>query len=86
MRCFNITFKRSEHSLDIIKSIPVEQIIVETDAPYLTPEPFRGRENRPELVKHTLQRIADEFEMSFEELEKQTTKNAKRFYFKMKNK
>lgn len=80
----NITYKKTDRSY--LKEIPIDRIVVETDAPYLTPEPFRGRENRPELVKHTLQRIADELEMSFEELEKQTTKNAKRFYFKMKNK
>lgn len=79
----NITYKKSDRSF--LKEIPLDRIVVETDAPYLTPEPYRGKENRPAYVNLVAQRIADELEMSFEEFDKIVTKNAKRVYFKIKN-
>lgn len=79
----NITYKKSDRSF--LKDIPLDRIVVETDAPYLSPEPRRGKENRPEYVKLTAERIADELEMSYDEFDKIVTKNAKRFYFKIKN-
>ena len=79
----NITYKKSDRSF--LKDIPLDRIVVETDAPYLSPEPRRGKENRPEFVKLTAKRIADELEMSYDEFDKIVTKNAKRFYFKIKN-
>lgn len=79
----NITYKKSDRSF--LKDIPLDRIVVETDAPYLTAEPFRGRENRPALVKLTAKKIAEELEMSYEEFDKIVSKNAKRFYFKIKN-
>ena len=78
----NITFKKSDRSF--LKKIPLDKILVETDAPYLSPEPLRGRENKPENVKYIIQKIADEIGLTFEELEKITEKNAKTFYFNMK--
>ena len=79
----NITYKKSDRSF--LKDIPLDRIVVETDAPYLSPEPRRGKENRPEYVKLTAERIADELQMSYEEFDDIVTKNAKRFYFKIKN-
>ena len=78
----NITYKKSDRSF--LKNIPLDRIVVETDAPYLTPEPFRGRENRPEKVRLTAKAIADEIGISYEDFDKIVTKNAKKFYFKMK--
>ena len=79
----NITYKKSDRSF--LKDIPLDRIVVETDAPYLSPEPRRGKENRPEYVKLTAERIADELQMSYEEFDDIVTKNAKKFYFKIKN-
>ena len=77
----NITFRKSDRSF--LKHIPIDRIVVETDAPYLSPEPFRGRRNEPKNVRFIIEKIASELGMSFKELEKITTENARRFYFKM---
>lgn len=74
----NITYKKNDRSF--LKNIPLDRIVVETDAPYLTPEPFRGKENQPKNVKYIIETIAKELKLSFEELEKITSDNAKRFY------
>lgn len=79
----NITFKKSDRSF--LKDIPLDKILVETDAPYLSPEPFRGRENRPERVNFVAKKIAEELGIDFEEFDKIVSKNAKTLYFKIKN-
>lgn len=78
----NITYKKSDRSF--LKKIPIEKILVETDAPFLSPEPLRGTYNEPARVKYTAQKIADELEMSFEEFSKQTVENTYQVYKKMK--
>lgn len=81
----SITFKKNDRSF--LKRIPKDKILVETDAPYLSPEPFRGRKNEPKNVRYTLNKIAEELEIDAQEFDKITTENARRFYFKMnKNK
>ena len=77
----NITFKKNDRSF--LKDIPIDRILVETDAPYLSPEPLRGRTNEPKNVALVAKRIAQEIGLSFEEFEKITTENARRFYFKI---
>ncbi len=79
----NITYKKSDRSF--LKDVPLDRILVETDAPYLSPEPLRGRRNEPKNVRLTMERIASEIGVSAEELEKITTENARRFYFKIKD-
>ena len=54
--------------------------MVETDAPYLTPEPFRGKQNESTYVRYTAQRVADIRGIGLEELAQETTANAKRFF------
>ena len=71
-----VTFPKYSHNEDI-KKLPLDRIIVETDAPYVTPVPMRGKRNEPSYVKYTAQKIAEIKEISFEELEKHTTKNAR---------
>ena len=78
----NITYKKNDVSF--IKDLPLDRIVVETDAPYLTPIPFRGRTNYPKYVRYMIEKIAEIKELSFEEVERATTENAKRFYFKIK--
>ena len=74
----NITFKKSDRSF--LKDVPLDKILVETDSPYLSPEPFRGRVNEPKNVQFVIDKIAFELGETSEKLEKITTENAKRFY------
>ena len=79
-----VTFKNAKGLIDVAKYVPLDKLLVETDAPYLSPEPLRGRRNEPANVKYTAQKIADIKEISLELLAEATTKNAKGFY-KIKN-
>lgn len=70
----NITIKRNQHLRDSLKTMPKDQILVETDAPFLTPEPLRGRPNAPYLVPITVRFMADQLEMDANELSGQLAK------------
>ena len=74
----NITYKKSDRTF--LKEIPLDRILVETDSPYLTPEPFRGRINDPKNVQLIIAKIASEIGLSVDELKKITTENAIKFY------
>ena len=74
----NFTFKK--YRRQDIKLIPKDKILVETDAPYLSPEPLRGTQNSSKNVHITAQRMADELEMNVDELKKILTENAKRVF------
>lgn len=73
-----ITFKKTNR--EILKHVPLAQLLIETDSPYLAPEPVRGTVNEPANVKHIAQKIADTLEMSVEQLAQITTQNAKRAF------
>lgn len=64
----------------IIREMPLEQILIETDSPYLTPIPFRGKRNEPSYVKYVAEKIAEIRGVSIEEIEQATTENAKRLF------
>ncbi len=72
-----VTFSNARRILDVIASTPLERILVETDCPYLTPEPHRGRRNEPAYVKHVAEKIAEVKGVSFEEIARITTANTK---------
>lgn len=72
-----ITFKKSEELREIFKVIPLNRLLVETDAPYLAPVPFRGRQNEPSFLPHTLRVLADIKGIKPEKMEKITTQNFK---------
>jgi len=74
----NITYKKSDRTF--LKDIPLDRILIETDSPYLSPEPVRGRKNEPKNVRFVIEKIASEIGVSSEELKKITTENAKKFY------
>lgn len=65
---------------EIIKNIPLEKILVETDCPFVAPVPHRGKRNEPSYVKYTVQKIAEIKGVSFEDVAEQTTKNAKKLF------
>ena len=75
-----VTFKNARSLIEVAKLVPEDKLLIETDAPYLTPEPFRGKRNEAAYVVHTAQKIADLREISIEKLAEMTTENAKRFY------
>lgn len=75
-----VTFKNARSLIDVAKLVPEDKLLIETDAPYLTPEPFRGKRNEAAYVVHTAQKIADLREISLEKLARMTTENAKKFY------
>ena len=65
---------------EVIKTISLDNIVVETDAPYLTPLPENGKKNEPIFIKHTIQKIAELKGVSFEEVVQKTTQNAKALF------
>ena len=70
------TFKNSKNAVEIIKMVPDDKMLVETDSPYLSPEPFRGKRNDPSRVQYIIKKIAEVKEKSFEEIEKKVYENA----------
>jgi TatD DNase family protein len=76
----SITFKNTESFREIVKRIPLESLLVETDAPFLTPEPFRGKRNEPSYVRYTAQKVAEIKKVSFDKVAEVTTENAFRVY------
>jgi TatD DNase family protein len=76
----NITIKRNQHLRDSLKAMPISQVLVETDAPFLTPEPLRGRPNAPYLVPITVRFMAQELGMDANELSGQIAQNTVEVY------
>ena len=74
-----VTFKKSTLP-EVLKHIPVERLVLETDSPYLAPVPNRGKRNESANVKFTLQKIADVYDMEIDKLEEITTKSAQRLF------
>jgi TatD DNase family protein len=78
-----LTFKKSEELRQIAKSIPHDRLLVETDAPYLAPVPFRGKRNEPAYVAHTAAMLAETIGVSAEDLAALTTENFFRCFSKV---
>lgn len=75
-----VTFKNAKEIKDIAKEIPLDKILIETDSPYLTPHPFRGKRNEPKRLPYIAQAIADIKNISLEEVIEQTTRNAYKLF------
>ena len=71
----NLTFKNS-HLPEVAKSIPLNRVLVETDSPYLSPEPHRGKSNEPGRTRFVVEKLSEIYKMSFESIAKQTNDNA----------
>lgn len=78
-----VTFKNANKILECIKNISLNRILVETDCPYLTPEPFRGRRNEPKFVNYVVNKIAEIKGMHVAELEQILEANTKQLFKKM---
>jgi len=72
----NITYE--DGLVSVVKNIPKDRLVLETDCPYLTPIPFRGQENKPAYVKYIYQKVAEIWEMGFQETEKLVDENARK--------
>ena len=75
-----VTFKNAIKMKDVAKTVPLEYLVLETDSPYLTPVPFRGKENSPAYVKYVAEEIANLRDIPVAEIIDITTNNAERFF------
>lgn len=76
----NVTFKRNEELRAAAALAPVGQLLIETDAPYMTPEPFRGGKNEPALIGHTAKVVADARGMNVEDVAREVAETFSRVY------
>lgn len=74
-----VTFKNGGVDTTVAQ-LPLEKMVLETDAPYLSPPPKRGKRNEPAFMKYTAQKLADIFDLSLEEIDTKTTETAKRLF------
>lgn len=75
-----ITFKNAKDAKAIATHVPIERLLIETDGPYLSPEPYRGRRNQPANVKYILKALAQLKNMSESDVDDITTQNAKTLF------
>ena len=75
-----VTFKNAVKMKDVAKAVPLDKLVLETDSPYLTPVPFRGKENSPAYVKYVVEEVANLRAMPVNEIIDITTNNAERFF------
>lgn len=75
-----ITFPNAESVRQAVAAAPLDKILIETDAPYLAPEPFRGKRNEPKHVRLVARKIADIKNVPVDQVLRQTTENAVRFF------
>ena len=74
-----VTYKGAKKE-DVIRAIPIDKLVLETDAPYLTPTPKRGETNQPKYIAYTLKKVSEVLDISEKQLEEIVTDNAKRFF------
>lgn len=75
-----VTYKNARKTVEVVESIPLDRILIETDSPYLTPMPNRGKRNEPMYVRFVCEKIAQIKNLSYEEVEKATNDNARRYF------
>ncbi|MBS6025021.1 MAG: TatD family hydrolase [Paeniclostridium sordellii] len=75
-----VTFKNNKKTREVAKEIPLEYLLIETDSPYMAPEPHRGKRNDPSLVQFVADKIAQQKGISYEQVCEATKENAKRFF------
>ena len=75
-----LTFKNARKAIEVASSIPLDRIVLETDCPYMSPEPFRGKRNDPGKLYRMAEKLAEVRGLSVEEIHTITTENGKRLY------
>jgi len=76
----NLTFRNAEGLREVVRSLPRDRLLIETDSPFLTPVPFRGQRNEPMHVKEVARQLGELLEMTTEEAGQLTSQNFRRFY------
>lgn len=71
-----VTYKNARHTVEVAQKMPLERMLVETDSPYLTPEPRRGKRNEPTYVCEVVKKLAEIKNLNYEDMARQTMKNA----------
>ncbi|MDO9592375.1 MAG: TatD family hydrolase [Erysipelotrichaceae bacterium] len=75
-----VTYKNNRKTVEVVEHVPLDRLLIETDSPYLTPEPHRGKRNEPMYVRHTCESIARIRGITFEEAAEVTLQNGLRFF------
>jgi TatD DNase family protein len=75
-----LTYKKADDLRDVARNVPLDRIVVETDGPFLTPEPYRGKRNQPAYIPHIVDRLASLKGVSTAEMARITTRNAERLF------
>ena len=75
-----LTFKNARKAIEVAKQIPLDRIVLETDCPYMSPEPFRGKRNDPGKLYRMAERLAEIRDLTVEQIHAITTENGKRLY------
>ncbi|MBB6447486.1 TatD family hydrolase [Bacillus benzoevorans] len=75
-----VTFKNAKKPKEVAKEVPLDRLLIETDCPYLTPHPYRGKRNEPAYVKLVAEQIAELKGLTLDEVAAATTENAKRLF------
>ena len=76
----NVTFKKAENLRDAARVVPLDRLLIETDCPFLTPVPFRGKRNEPAFVVHTAKFLAEFYGIELAEIAAATTQNFVNFF------
>lgn len=79
-----ITFKNARHNIESLSTVRLDRLLLETDSPYMTPVPFRGKTNEPKLISYVADKAAQVLGVDVDELIERTTENAKRLFKKLK--
>ncbi len=75
-----VTFKNARKTVEVVEAIDLDRLMIETDAPYLTPHPYRGKRNESTYVKYVCEKIAEIKGLTYEEVALQTAENAKKYF------
>ncbi len=74
-----VTYKNAKKE-EVLRAVKKDRLLLETDCPYMTPVPFRGKQNEPKFIRHTAECVANALNMTISEIDALTTENAKRFF------
>lgn len=75
-----LTYKNNRKTVEVVETVPLESLLIETDAPYLTPVPFRGKPNKSPYVEYVARKVAEIKGLTYEEVAEATLNNAKKFF------
>ena len=79
-----VTYKNAKRSIEVAKKIPNELFLVETDSPFIAPEPYKEEKNKTEYIKYIIEKLAEIKNMTYEGIEKTTSENTRKLFKKIK--